>query len=58
MANLEEMMNAIGITAEMGLCFYRAILKAGATQEEAIRVTQAYIGAMIYGRGKQNDKKG
>lgn len=46
---LKEFMNAIGAVAETTLIFYRSIIKAGGTQEEATRLTQALISATIFG---------
>lgn len=40
----------MGVTAEMGLIFFRATLGAGATMEEAMRMTQAYFSAILFGR--------
>ncbi len=39
--NIEALEKSLGATAEMSLIFMRATLGAGATTEEAIRVTQA-----------------
>lgn len=50
---MNELKKAIGITAEMALLFHRAILKAGATSVEARQLSQAYIGALIYGNQKK-----
>lgn len=49
---LGNLINALGTTAEMALVFYRAALSAGATMEEATRLSQAYIGALIFGKGQ------
>ena len=53
---LKEFMNAIGAVAETTLIFYRSIIKAGGTQEEATRLTQALIAATIFGdkHGQEN----
>ena len=53
---LKEFMNAIGAGAETILIFYRSIVKAGGTQEEATRLTQALIAATIFGdkHGQEN----
>lgn len=40
----------MGVTAEMGLIFFRATLEAGATMEEAMRMTQVYLSAILFGR--------
>ena len=53
---LREFMNAIGIVAETSLIFYRNVTKAGGTQEEAMRLTQALIAATIFGnKGSQEN---
>lgn len=49
---LKEFINALGTIAEMTLIFYRDVIKAGGTQEEAMRVTQAFISASIFGGKK------
>lgn len=46
---VEAMKNAIGATAEMALLFNRAAIQAGATEKEAINLTQAFVAAMFYG---------
>lgn len=43
----EEMRQALGATAEMALIFFRAALGAGATVEEAVRTTQAFLSALL-----------
>ena len=43
--HLEQLRNALGVTAEMALMFYRAALGAEATPEEAMKLVQAYIGS-------------
>lgn len=45
-----RLINAIGTTAESSLVFYRAAINAGATEGEATRLLQAYIGAMAFGK--------
>lgn len=54
---LKEFMNAIGTVAETTLIFYRSIIEAGGTQEEAMRLTQAFIAATIFGNkgGPENE---
>lgn len=47
-----RLINAIGTTAESSLVFYRAAINAGATEGEATRLLQAYIGAMAFGKGQ------
>ena len=47
-----QLIQLAGAMAEMGLTFYRAAINVGA---EAIRLTQAYFGAMLF--GNQQNKK-
>lgn len=51
--NVEELRQSLGATAEMALIFMRAALGAGANMEEATRLTQAYIAALLFGRMAQ-----
>lgn len=53
---LESFMRGQGIIAEASLVFYRAVIGAGASQEEAIKVTQAYIAALLFGHKKEDEK--
>ena len=54
----EEFINGIGMIAEPTLLFYRSTLSAKATQEEAMRLTQAFIAATLYGnKGGSSEKK-
>lgn len=46
---LEEMRQAIGVMAETGIIFFRAALEAGATMEETVKLTQAYMAAVMFG---------
>lgn len=46
---------AIGVIAEMSLQFYRALLSAGASTQEAAVLTQAYLAATIYGNRKEGN---
>lgn len=48
--NMEDTIKSVGVTAEMGLIFFRATLGAGATMEEAMWMTQAYFSAILFGR--------
>lgn len=41
--HLKELLNAIGVLAEMSLLFHRAVIQAGATEQEAKILTQALI---------------
>lgn len=50
---MKDFINAIGAVAEMTLLFYRNTLGAGATPEEALRLTQAFIAATIFGNSGQ-----
>lgn len=52
----KEFMTAVGAIAEMALMFYRAVINAGATTEEAMRLLQAFITASLFGGGR-NEKK-
>ena len=42
--------------AEMSLIFFRAVLGSGASMEEALRLTQAFLSAQIYGRPKNGEE--
>lgn len=55
---VEALKSAIGATAEMSLLFYRATIAAGATMEEALKLTQAYLAAMIHGNNKDPQQGG
>lgn len=46
---VRQMVQAVGATAEMALVFYRAAVESDATPAEAIRLTQAYLGALLFG---------
>ena len=50
---VEMLKGAIGAMAEMSLIFFRAALDVGATMEEALKLTQAYLAAMIHGNNKE-----
>ena len=50
-----QLVQFAGAMAEMGLTFYRAAINVGADATEAIRLTQAYFGAMLF--GNQQNKK-
>ena len=49
---VEELRQSVGAMAEMSLIFFRAALGSGASMEEALRLTQAFVSAQIYGRPK------
>ena len=51
-----QLIQLAGAMAEMGLTFYRAAINVGADATEAIRLTQAYFGAMLFGN-QQNQQK-
>ena len=53
---MEQLRNAMGITAEMELMFYRAALGAEATPEEAMKLVQAYIGAVLFNQNKKGQE--
>lgn len=46
---IEELTQAIGSIAEMGVIFFRATLGTGATMEETMKLTQAYLAALMFG---------
>ena len=46
---IRDLVNALGVTAEVTLVFYRDVQKAGAKPDEALKVTQAFIAAFLYG---------
>ena len=50
---METLKNAMGVTAEMSLIFFRASLGAGASMEEAMKLVQAYIAAVLFGQNKK-----
>lgn len=49
---VEELRQSVGAMDEMSLIFFRAVLGSGASMEEALRLTQAFVSAQIYGRPK------
>lgn len=53
---IEEFRKSVGVQAEMTLIYFRAILGAGGTMEEAMRLTQAYVAGMFFGRPQQGEK--
>lgn len=54
---LLEFMNALGVISETALLFYRSALAAKATQEEAMRLTQVFIAAILYGNQNNNPEE-
>lgn len=53
---VRELLNAVGALAEMSLNFYRAVLDAGATKEEAVVLLQSFISATIHGSKEESDE--
>lgn len=53
---VERMIQGVGATAEMSLIFYRAAIEAEATPAEAIKLTQAYLAALLFGNQKNQQK--
>ena len=54
---LLEFMKALGVISETALLFYRSALEAKATQEEAMRLTQVFIAAILYGNQNNNPEE-
>lgn len=54
---LLEFMNALGVISETALLFYRSALEAKATQAEAMRLTQVFIAAILYGNQNNNPEE-
>lgn len=52
---MHEFLKAIGILAEASLNFYRNLIDAGATSEEATTLTQAFIAANIFGQSNKGN---
>ena len=53
---VRELLNAVGALAEMSLYFYRALLNAGTTKEEAFVLFQSFISASIHGSKEGSDE--
>lgn len=52
---INAMLDALGAIAEMSYQFYTATLNSGATEDQAIRLTEAFIKAsMTATNGKEN----
>lgn len=49
---MESLKNAVGVVAEMSLIYFRALQTAGASAEECMKLTQAYIAAWVYGNSQ------
>ena len=55
---VEMLKSTIGAMAEMSLIFFRAAVDVGATMEEALKLTQAYLAATIHGNNKEPQQGG
>ena len=53
---VRELLNAVGAWAKMSLNFYRALLNAAATKEEAFVLLQSFISAPIHGSKEGSDE--
>ena len=53
---VRKLLDAVGALAEMSLNFYRAVLNAGATKEEAFVLLQSFISASIHGSKEESDE--
>ena len=53
---VRKILDSIGALAEMSLNFYRAVLNAGATREEAFVLLQSFISASIHGNKEESDE--
>ena len=53
---VKELLNAVGALAEMSLNFYRAVLNAGATRDEAFVLLQSFISASIHGNKEESNE--
>lgn len=54
---MKGLIDALGAVAEMSLVFYRDTLGAGATPDEAFKLTQAFIAASLYGNNQPKQPK-
>lgn len=55
---MKGLIDTLGAVAEMSLVFYRDTLGAGATPDEAFKLTQAFIAANIFGNaGRQKQEE-
>lgn len=54
---VEGLKNAVGVVAEMSLIYFRALQAAGASAEECMKLTQAYISAWVYGNSQQKQEE-
>lgn len=55
--SVRELLDAVGAVAEMSLNFYRAVLNAGATKEEAVVLLQSFISAFLHGNKREESDK-
>ena len=53
---VKELLNAVGALAEMSLNFYRAVLNAGATREEAFVLLQSFVSTLIHGNKEESNE--
>ncbi len=53
---VRELLNAVCALAEISLNFYRAVLNAGATKEEAFVLVRSFISAFINGNKEKSDE--
>ena len=53
---LNAMLNALGAVAEMSYQFYTAALNSGATEDQAMRLTEAFIRASMTAKPKQGER--
>lgn len=53
---VRKLLDAVGALAEISLNFYRAVLNAGATKEEAVVLLQSFISASIHGNKEDSDE--
>lgn len=54
---MEELINAVGVLAEMALLFYKATINAGATEEQANALTTAFLRASLQKNGKNREEE-
>lgn len=53
---VKELLNALGAVAEMSLSFYRAVIDAGATEEESFVLLQSFISSFIHGKKEESNE--
>lgn len=57
--DVQKLIQAIGTLAEMALCFYKAVIGAGGTAEEAVSLSKAMMQVLlvdILGTADKNKK--